>query len=201
VAANLNAIVGWHNGRQRDRDVSVHFNAFRATDNPMGTECLHRTQPALAARVSTAMARGGGFRDRGPKLRTNLAFLNRTARPAILLEVCFVDSTHDARLYRANFEAVCREIASSISGATIGTSPPSPPPSSTRPLLRQGSRGDDVRELQRLLNGRNPTSLARLAVDGIFGVLTDGRVREFQRQQSIGVDGLVGPITWGRLTA
>ena len=198
VAANIGAIVAWHNGRQRDRDVSVHFNAFRTTDQPMGTECLHRSQAALAARVSTAMARGGGFRDRGPKHRTNLGFLNRVARPAILLEVCFVDSSHDARLYRANFEAVCREIAASISGGSIGPSPP--PPAGARPVIRQGSRGDAVREAQTLLN-RRPSNRSRLVEDGVFGPLTDARTREFQHHERIVVDGVIGPVTWGRLTA
>jgi peptidoglycan hydrolase-like protein with peptidoglycan-binding domain len=66
--------------------------------------------------------------------------------------------------------------------------------------LRQGSRGDAVREAQTLLN-RHPTSHPRLATDGVFGPLTDRRTREFQTQQRIGVDGVIGPITWGRLTA
>jgi N-acetylmuramoyl-L-alanine amidase len=199
VAANLNAIVGFHNARNRDRDISVHFNAFRTTDSAMGTECLHRNQAALAARVSTAMARGGRFRDRGPKHRTNLAFLNRCNRPAILLEVCFVDSREDTRLYRENFEAVCREIASSISGQSIGTTPPPPTPGA-RPVIRQGARGDMVTEAQRLLN-RAPTALPRLVEDGIFGPRTDARTREFQTAQGITVDGIIGPVTWGRLTA
>jgi hypothetical protein len=165
----------------------------------MGTECLHRNQAALAARVSTAMARGGTFRDRGPKLRTNLAFLNRCNRPAILLEVCFVDSREDTRLYRLHFERICQEIASSISG--VGATGPTPPPTpGGRPVIRQGARGEAVREAQRLLNARSPTSHPRLGVDGIFGPLTDRRTREFQTQQRIGVDGIIGPITWGRLT-
>lgn len=193
VSANLGAIVGFHNRQRRDRDVSVHFNAFQTTSRPMGTECLHRTQPQLAAQVSAAMARGGGFINRGAKHRTNLAFLNNTARPALLLEVCFVDSSADAQLYRANFEAVCREIASSISGQSIGTTPPPTPPPASRPVLRRGSTGAAVRELQQLSGGLN--------VDGIFGPLTEARVREFQRAQGITVDGIVGPITWGRLLA
>jgi N-acetylmuramoyl-L-alanine amidase len=192
VSANIGAIVAWHRRQTRRIDVSVHFNAFRRTDNPMGTECLHRSQAALATRVSAGMARGGGFRDRGAKHRTNLGFLNQlTTLPAILLEVCFVDSTHDARLYRANFEQICQEIATSISPGT-GPTPP-PPPGGARPVLRRGSTGPAVRELQGLLGGLN--------VDGIFGPLTEGRVREFQRAERINVDGIVGPITWGRLLA
>lgn len=189
VSANLGALVGWHNRQQRDLDVSVHFNAHRTTTQPMGTECLHRTQGQLAARVSTAMANAGKFIDRGPKHRTNLSFLNNTARPAILLEVCFVDSSHDAQVYRTSFEGICRAIASSITGQNVGGGGEAVPPA--MPILRNGSRGDPVRELQNLLGG--------LTVDGIFGPRTEAAVREFQRLAGLVADGIVGPITWGKL--
>jgi len=114
VAANIGAIVGWHNSRERDIDVSVHFNAFRPTDGPMGTEVLHLAEKDAAAALSRAMAAAAGFRDRGAKFRDDLGFLNRAAKPAVLLEVCFVDSAEDARLYLANFDAVCRAIAETL---------------------------------------------------------------------------------------
>ncbi|MCX4759133.1 peptidoglycan-binding domain-containing protein [Kitasatospora purpeofusca] len=66
------------------------------------------------------------------------------------------------------------------------------------PTLQQGSHGPAVRKLQRLLNGHLPD--LQLAVDGRFGPVTDGRVREFQQRVAIAVDGVVGPQTWGHLT-
>src|SRR5215467_3272239 len=116
VSANLGAITGWHNRQVRERDVSVHFNAFKPQSNPVGTECLYVSQQQLAAKISAAMANAGGFINRGAKKRTDLAFLNSTNRPAVLLEVCFVDSQADAGLYRTNFEAICRGIAETVGG-------------------------------------------------------------------------------------
>ena len=49
---NLNTIVNWHNKQTRELDVSVHFNAYETTSKPMGTECLYKTQEALAKEVS-----------------------------------------------------------------------------------------------------------------------------------------------------
>ena len=37
---NLETIVAFHNEQSRDLDVSIHFNAYVETQNPMGTECL-----------------------------------------------------------------------------------------------------------------------------------------------------------------
>jgi N-acetylmuramoyl-L-alanine amidase len=113
---NLDTIVAFHNNRVRDLDVSVHFNAYETTNSPMGTECLYVTQAALAQKVATAIAGAGGFKNRGPKKRTDLAFLNNTTAPAILIEVCFVDSLADERAYQENFAQVCLAIAETISG-------------------------------------------------------------------------------------
>lgn len=56
--------------------------------------------------------------------------------------------------------------------------------------IKKGSRGEDVKTLQRRLN---------LIADGIFGKLTDEAVREFQKSHGLSVDGIVGPKTWAAL--
>ena len=57
-------------------------------------------------------------------------------------------------------------------------------------LLKQGSRGEQVKELQRALG---------IAADGIFGSQTEGAVKQFQLEQKLTVDGIVGPNTWDAL--
>ena len=121
---NLNAIVNWHNRQTRDYDISVHLNAYEKTANPRGVEVLYVTQQKLAADVSLAIAQAGRFINRGPKKRTDLFFLNNTKKPAILLECCFVDSSADGELARANFEPICKRIAEVIGGVQIGVGVP-----------------------------------------------------------------------------
>jgi N-acetylmuramoyl-L-alanine amidase len=126
---NLNTIVNYHNSKTRDLDVSVHFNANATTSKPMGTEVLYVTQSALASKVSGAIAGVAGWPNRGGKKRTDLFFLNNTEMPAILLEVCFVDSSSDASVYREKFGAICEAIVESISGAQVPSEqPPEQPP-------------------------------------------------------------------------
>ena len=97
----------------------------------MGTEVLYVTQPALAGEMSAAIADAGDFIDRGAKKRTDLAFLNGTSMPAVLVETCFVDSTADAALYEQHFDVICEAIAQVLGG------PPQvaerPPPEGERP--------------------------------------------------------------------
>jgi N-acetylmuramoyl-L-alanine amidase len=135
---NLKRIVDFHNSKSRQLDVSVHFNAYTKTTKPMGTECLYVTQSALSKQVSAGIAGAGKLIDRGPKKRTDLYFLNNTAMPAILIEVCFVDSEADANSYRQYFAAICNSIASVLRNYGSSTTPPTPtptPPSSSGPLL------------------------------------------------------------------
>lgn len=114
---NLNRIVNYHNAQNRQLDVSVHFNAYVETTAPMGTEVLYVTQEnlALATQMADAIA-ACGFTNRHAKQRTDLKFLNQTTGPAILIEVCFVDSEADADLYLADFEEVCEAIATVLGG-------------------------------------------------------------------------------------
>jgi N-acetylmuramoyl-L-alanine amidase len=65
-----------------------------------------------------------------------------------------------------------------------------------RPTLRYGSRGAAVVYLQQRL-----TALRYDVgpVDGIFGYSTLHGVYAFQKVQGIGVDGIVGPVTWSRI--
>jgi N-acetylmuramoyl-L-alanine amidase len=121
---NLERIVDFHNSKARDLDISVHFNAYVETDEPMGVEVLHVTQPSLASQVAVAIADAGDLINRGAKQRNDLYFLNQTAMPSILIETCFVDSTADAENYRTNFGLICEAIATVLSGDVIEAPPP-----------------------------------------------------------------------------
>jgi N-acetylmuramoyl-L-alanine amidase len=125
---NLDRIVKFHNSKQRDLDISVHFNAYETTQGPMGCEVLYVSQAALAEKVSEKIADAAGLQDRGPKKRTDLAFLNNTNEPAILIETCFVDSQVDVNLYRAAFDAICGAICAAVSGVAQPAQPTPPEP-------------------------------------------------------------------------
>lgn len=68
--------------------------------------------------------------------------------------------------------------------------------SSDSPVLKSGSTGSSVSELQKLLNARTGS---RLAVDGRFGPLTKQAVISLQKSKGLTPDGIVGPLTWKAL--
>jgi peptidoglycan hydrolase-like protein with peptidoglycan-binding domain len=67
------------------------------------------------------------------------------------------------------------------------------------PTLHEGSKGPDVRRLQRILVMIK--DLEPIGIDGIFGARTKHAVRSFQQSEGLAVDGIAGPATWRALPA
>lgn len=59
-------------------------------------------------------------------------------------------------------------------------------------ILKKGSKGDEVKQLQALLG---------VDQDGIFGSATENAVKSFQSSHGLTVDGIVGEKTWKALTS
>jgi peptidoglycan hydrolase-like protein with peptidoglycan-binding domain len=68
---------------------------------------------------------------------------------------------------------------------------------SSTPTISQGASGPTVRWLQYLLVRR--TLSDNHQIDGHFGPVTKTAVEEFQTQEHLAVDGVVGPATWAAL--
>lgn len=71
--------------------------------------------------------------------------------------------------------------------------------STSKPVLRLGSRGPAVVTLQKRLTALHYFDVGR--IDGVFGPNTYHAVVAFQKVQRIARDGIVGPVTWGKLAS
>lgn len=69
----------------------------------------------------------------------------------------------------------------------------------TMPLVKDGSTGYAVSQLQSMLNKVSYRNQVKLTVDGEFGPKTKAQVIFYQMDRGLTPDGEVGPITWGRL--
>ena len=67
----------------------------------------------------------------------------------------------------------------------------------TYPLLKRGYSGSYVKFLQQLLESY---LIPVGTIDGIFGSRTENAVKQFQQENNLSVDGIVGKNTWNALT-
>ena len=118
-STQLTGIVNKANAQTLDYYISIHFNA----GGGQGTETY--TYPStsqstkdMAKRINDSVVKSCGFRNRGVKTG-NFYVLRKTKAPAILVEVCFVDSEVDKSIYDSS--KVAKAIVEAITGNKIET--------------------------------------------------------------------------------
>ncbi|SFA80659.1 Putative peptidoglycan binding domain-containing protein [Amycolatopsis marina] len=100
-----------------------------------------------------------------------------------------MSDTLRARALTALFAAVA--VVATTFVISVASAPAANAASCYSTYLSYGSRGTCVKVLQR--------KLGALSVDGVYGSGTRSRVRAFQADAGIGVDGKAGPQTWRKL--
>ncbi len=116
VAEDLRKICTIANNHPLDLFISLHFNAGGGAGCEMYT--YGSGDVAFAGNIKSALY-ALGFRNRGIKDGSNLYVIQNTKAPACLVEICFVDSEEDAKLYK---ELGAERIASAICKAITGNS-------------------------------------------------------------------------------
>ncbi|AXU65014.1 N-acetylmuramoyl-L-alanine amidase [Clostridioides difficile] len=110
------------NRQNVDVAIQIHFNADHTTLDKMGTETIYKTNngKVYADRVNTKLATV--FKNRGAKSDVRgLFWLSHTKAPAILIEVCFVDSKADTDYYIRHKDIVAKLIAEGILNKSINS--------------------------------------------------------------------------------
>ncbi len=103
-----------------DLFLSFHRNAAQQTDQYQGVQALVYDKDPLALRVGKYVNENLekiGFRNIGIESRKELVVLRRTAMPAVLLEVGFVNSAEDNRLFDERFAEITDAIADGVKEA------------------------------------------------------------------------------------
>ena len=125
----------------------------------------------------------------------SVGVLSNVNCPSTLVEAGFMTNWTDAKLmlnpiYVVNVaESTCQAVCEFLGVSYIARE------LNNYPTIRIGSRGNFVKVLQYLLNWYG----ANLSVDGVFGGGTQRAVIEFQRNNNITADGIVGRNTWNKL--
>ena len=117
VTENLRKICSMANAQKLDLFVSIHLNSGGGKGCEVytyGGKKLPQAEGVLDEMKKL------GFTDRGVKDGANLYVIRHTDAPAMLVEVCFVDTPSDARLYT---ETGAEKIAEAIYAGITGKAP------------------------------------------------------------------------------
>ena len=105
------------NAFKADLFVSIHRDCF-SSDTAKGYSTLVKTDTGMrktfADYVNAKMEKKIGFRNRGTKLRDDLAVLNQTKMPAVLCEVGFISNEDDNDIFDKKFTMIAKIIANGI---------------------------------------------------------------------------------------
>lgn len=122
--AQLSSVVKNINAQAEPDDISldIHFNAGPATAT--GVECFVRKgarvrEKAIAIELCQRISKTMGIKSRGVKTddmgqHTKLAMCSDVRCDAVLLEVCFISNSDDAKKYKENRMVVVRDIVNAL---------------------------------------------------------------------------------------
>lgn len=133
----LKGITDKANAQKLDLFVSIHLNAGggHGTETYIynGSYSGKANLKAKAKVINDAVAGSCNFRNRGVK-EANFHVLRETIAPAILIEVCFVDSAEDKT--KINAEAIAKAMFKGITGTEYIAPKPTPSPSPSGTMFR-----------------------------------------------------------------
>ena len=150
---------------------------------------------SLANNIISFLDDGTSQKNRGVKT-ANYYMLRAVNCPSVIVEAGFMTNILEAkRMMDPDFQkevgeecckGVCKYLGVAYKSGTIRS----------YPLIKSGVKGDIVNYLQYKLLSRlyNPGT-----IDGIFGKKTTEAVKQFQKDNGLSIDGIVGPKTWAKL--
>ena len=127
--------------------------------------------------------------------RLSIGILSNVNCPSTLIEAGFMTNFAEAKLMlNPNYvlqvaELTCEAVCEFLNVPYIARE------LTNYPTIRQGSKGNFVKILQYLLNEYG----ANIVVDGDFGGATLRAVTNFQRNNNLTADGIVGRNTWNKI--
>ncbi len=188
--------------------LAIHHNAFRGTPWNGGGIIAYSYPGSTKGAVyrdavyDACIAAGGLKGDRSePRTQENFQVLRQTNAPAVLMEYGFMDSVTDAPVILTDAYAKLVAYATMEGIAKVAGLKKSAEKEAniTLHILSKGSKGEQVKALQRMLFAMGYALGTKNPIDGDFGEKTYAAVRAYQSGGGLKPSGIVDAQTWESL--
>ncbi|WP_346817237.1 N-acetylmuramoyl-L-alanine amidase [Bacillus paramobilis] len=172
-SANLSRLVSASNAVPgNELNISLHFNS---SDDPSsnGVETLYYDQLELSDKVSAAISKASGLRLRDSKVRKDLAVLNGTHAPAILIELAFISNASDMKKFFDNMQAIANAIVQAVTGKTLSGGGGNPVIGKQNIIQTGAFSPYEVQEAMQALTSVKMTATFALKSDGLTYFVSD----------------------------
>lgn len=118
------------NNAGADFFISLHRNSFPTDNVVSGVESLVYSKDGIKLEMAENINKqleAVGFKNLGVTARPNLVVLRRTQMPAVMVEVGFVNSNEDNRIFDEHFNEIAQAIADGILETLDMNNPEDPP--------------------------------------------------------------------------
>jgi N-acetylmuramoyl-L-alanine amidase len=198
------------NSENVDAIIEIHMNSHHENLDFNGTTAIYSTfdksEGKNLAMLITNNISTLGFSNNGAKTRSNAhgrdhwGIIRLTKATAVLVEVAYISNVND--MAKFNVSPISQAIADSImqilplpspivSEEPLVENPPITNPPIIHQTVRFGSRNETVQIIQKSLNTKGYS----LKIDGIFGSITESKLKAFQNDNSLIPDGIADPKT------
>ncbi|NFL43239.1 N-acetylmuramoyl-L-alanine amidase [Clostridium botulinum] len=138
------------NDNNVDLCVSLHLNAGGGTGSEIYT---YNSADVQNASVILNKLSDLGLRNRGIKNGNKLAMVSRPKAKAMLIEICFIDTDVDMKLYAANKNEIAKIIAEGLTGQTLSNDCKKYIVTNYLPNAYAGYNGVDINYVLKYFNG------------------------------------------------
>ncbi|EEK53332.1 N-acetylmuramoyl-L-alanine amidase [Bacillus cereus] len=172
-SANLSRLVSASNAVPgNELNISLHFNSS-SDPSSNGVETLYYDQLGLSDKVSAAISKASGLRLRDSKVRKDLAVLNGTHAPAILIELAFISNASDMKKFFDNMQAIANAIVQAVTGVTVSGGGGNPVIGKQNIIQTGAFSPYEVPDVAGAMKSLNMTGKFTLKGDGLTFVVTE----------------------------
>ena len=179
---------GWHAGKGTKGTANDDYIGFEICEDDLKSKTYFDLVYNEAVELTAMLCKEYNIKPEMPYL-----ICHSEAHDTLKIASAHKDVMHWFPLFGKSMDTFRADVAKAL--ALVAEEKPPVVVPETLPVLKKGSKGEDVKTMQKKLNAFG----YKLTVDGDFGPCTETALKDFQKKNGLTADGVCGKMTWAAL--